>query len=43
VVSMLNTVPAVADARAFQRHLFNRCMYEKQWKNPRDYRRGKQN
>ncbi len=40
-VTLLNTVPAVADSEAFGRHLFDECMANIGWRNPRDYRRGK--
>jgi len=41
-VTLLNTTPAVADEGAFSRHLFDQCMADKGWRNPRDYRRGRQ-
>ena len=40
-VTLLNTAPAVADANAFRRHIFNQCMHGQGWRNPRDYRRGR--
>lgn len=41
-LTLLNTTPAVADAKAFRRHLFNQCMRSFGWRNPRDYRRGQE-
>lgn len=40
-LTYLNTTPAVADGAAFERHLFDRCMSDKGWRNPRNYHRGR--
>lgn len=40
-LTLLNTAPAVANAQAFHRHLFNQCMRGLGWRSPRDYRRGR--
>lgn len=40
-LSMLNTTPAVTNEASFRRYLFNQCMRQLGWRNPRDYRRGR--
>lgn len=40
-LTLLNTTPAIANERAFTRHVFQQCMSNKGWRSPRDYRRGR--
>lgn len=36
----LASTPAVNDVESFRRHVFNHCMSDKGWRNPRNYRFG---
>lgn len=39
-VPVITSAPAVADREAFKRYVFDRCMTDKGWRSPRNYRFG---
>lgn len=39
-VPVINSAPAVEDKVAFKRYIFDRCMTDKGWRSPRNYRFG---
>lgn len=42
-VPVISSEPAVADKAAFKRYIFDRCMTDKGWRSPRNYRFGLSN